>query len=160
MRGGVEYTPPSSVSRPDSKDDLTFPIKRQLEEAMWSSFTALDVAYLRSLSTLKRQTGCRPNGPWNVGSCALVCAVYTPEGGKGPTRVVTAHSGDCRAVITSSAPPPAKYSSGSKAVENLSQVEDDLSLPGGVGEKRKRSPSSSSSSSSSSSTGSPSGSPR
>ena len=83
---------------------------------------------------MKKQSACRPNGPWNVGSCALVCCVYSPSPTSPPTHVVTAHSGDCRAVLTSELRPPEGTVGGSKAVENLSQVEDGWE----VGGKRKR----------------------
>ena len=63
-----------------------------------------------------------------------MCCVYSPSPTSPPTHVVTAHSGDCRAVLTSELRPPEGTVGGSKALENLSQVEDGWE----VGGKRKR----------------------
>ena len=138
-----ENSPPS----PTSPSQTTTPTPSlspselpQVSAAIKSAFETLDDNYMKTIPPTKVQKHCEPGGDWNAGSCANVAIVIqkvqlqtqkqnqeqnldkvtvTPsQKHKYSPMLITAHVGDCRAVIGSSVK---QFSSQSIAIPHMSQ---------------------------------------
>ena len=66
--------------------------------------------YMNSIDSTKVQRGCQSGGAWNAGSCALVTLILQKPGCT--PFIVTAHVGDCRAILGTVRPTSAPVSIG------------------------------------------------
>ncbi|GMH65605.1 hypothetical protein TrRE_jg347, partial [Triparma retinervis] len=77
--------------------------------------------YINTIDSTKVQRGCQSGGAWNAGSCALVTLILQKPGCT--PFIVTAHVGDCRAILGTVRPTSAPVSI---AIPHLSQAEDEM----------------------------------
>jgi len=113
----------SYAQDPPSPDHagLTPLLRKQISKSVTLSFLNVDKRYINSIDATRVQRGCQSGGAWNAGSCALVTLVLRKPGST--PFLVTAHCGDCRAILGTVRPTSAPVSI---AIPHLSQTEEDL----------------------------------
>ena len=94
-----------------------------------SAFLKIDRDYINSIDRTNVQRCCKPGGAWNAGTCALVTLVLQKFEGEGSATVaktpfiVTAHCGDCRAILGTVVPTSCPSSIN---IPHLSQADDEI----------------------------------